>query len=177
MIIVASCRIHTNYLITLLYLSKFVIYKKINTFWNLQLYQTSMSFRASTERATWRHKACERKTNYVSCGTYKSPFLFNFTVMESQMWVSSQLAQCEVYFHVGQALGPQQRLPVNVMGILSPKWTPEISYKPLSRNPLTYSLLVNQFSISLFQNVSLLQIETILCWATAHFVWLLKGWK
>lgn len=85
------------------------------------------------------------------------------------MWVSSQLAQCEVYFHVGQALGPQQRLPVNIMRILAespdPKLTPEISHKTLHRNPLTYSLLVSQGnnSLFLFHNVSLFQTETIWC--------------
>jgi len=35
--------------------------------------------------------------------------------MESQMWVSSELAQCEVYFHEGQAQVSQQKLPVHVM--------------------------------------------------------------
>lgn len=60
-----------------------------------------MSFRVSIVTAAFDIEHMREKFKYVICRTNNN-FLFHFTKMESEMWGCPQLAQCEVYFHIGQ---------------------------------------------------------------------------
>lgn len=110
-----------------------MLYKKINTFLkSTVLPEQHVCQGEHCDSYLW-HKAHEMKTNYVICRTYKTPFLFNSTVMKSQMWVNSQLAQHKVYFHIGQAQVSQQQLLVNTMASPQiPGWSLQVVTKFLA---------------------------------------------